>query len=118
MMASVLVVEDDADTLALVRRWLEQAGHVVAGAASGEEAVSLAARSAYDLAILDVGLPGIDGFSVARQLLGSVGTPVLMCSVSEREDAPVDLGGVRWLAKPFTRAELIAAVDGALDGET
>ncbi len=116
-MASVLVVEDEADTLSLLRRWLEQAGYVVAGVASGEEAVSLAAGSAYDLVVLDVGLPGIDGFSVARELLGSVGTPVLMCSVSEQEDIPVDLCGVRWLAKPFTRAQLLAAVGGALDGE-
>ena len=117
-MASLLLVEDDHDTTTLMRRWLSQAGHQVVSVANGEAALELVGDGGtYDLVVLDVNLPGIDGFEVARRLGTPASARVLMCSVSEREDAPADLRAVKWLIKPFGRADLLSAIDDALDGD-
>ncbi len=113
-MASLLIVEDDEDTLNLMRRWLEQVGHEVVGVPDGEQAIDLGTDGRYDLLVVDVNLPGIDGFEVARRLRQPPGHRVLICTVSEREDAPTDVGEVDWLIKPFGRIALLAAVDAAL----
>ena len=116
-MASLLVVEDDDDTTNLMHRWLSQAGHEVTSVTDGEAALALVGDGAvYDLVLLDVNLPGIDGFEVARRLGMPALERVLICSVSEHEDAPEDLRGVKWVIKPFGRADFLAAIDEALDG--
>ena len=114
-MAALLVVEDDEDAQHLMRRWLERDGHDVAVAVDGHHALDLAGRSRYDLVVLDVNLPGgLNGYDVARRMTASAVSRLLMCTVHDREHAPRELGLHSWLAKPFSRAELLAAVTYAL----
>jgi two-component system OmpR family response regulator len=108
----VLVVEDEVKMAALVRRGLSEAGLIVDVAESGEKAVGMAGSSSYDAIVLDVILPGIDGFETCRQLRGmGVWAPVLMLTARDGlEDrvAGLDGGADDYLTKPFSFAELLA----------
>lgn len=115
-MAAVLVVEDDLDTQHLMARWLERDGHIVSVAEDGQHALDLAGQADYDLVVLDVSLPDFDGYEVVRRLPRPATARLLMCSVRDREDAPRELHLDSWLNKPFSQAELLAAVADALDG--
>jgi len=108
----VLVVEDEAKLAGLLRRGLEEEGHAVDLARSGDDALWRAAAAEYDAVVLDVMLPGPDGFEVCRRLRErGVWTPVLMLtardSVADRV-AGLDAGADDYLAKPFSFAELLA----------
>ncbi len=113
-MAALLVVEDDEDARQLMGRWLERDGHDVPVAGDGQRALDLAGRSNYDLIVLDVNLPGLNGYDVARRMMSSPVPRLLMCTVHDREHAPRELQLDSWLVKPFSRAELLAAVADAL----
>jgi two-component system OmpR family response regulator len=106
----VLVVDDEIRLAALVKRGLEEEGHAVDVVGDGPEAVWMANENAYDAVVLDVMLPGFDGFEVCRRLREqSVWTPVLMLSARGQVDDRVrglDCGADDYLAKPFTFAEL------------
>jgi two-component system OmpR family response regulator len=106
----VLVVDDEIRLAALVKRGLEEEGHAVDVVGDGPEAVWMATENAYDAVVLDVMLPGFDGFEVCRRLREqSVWTPVLMLSARGQVDDRVrglDCGADDYLAKPFTFAEL------------
>lgn len=118
-MARVLVVEDDADARGLLRRRLASTGHDVDDVATGELALAALAESSYDLIVLDVLLPGIQGWEVLRAVTSSehiASVPVLLCTITEPEDAPPGIEAVGWLAKPFTRGDLDRAVTLALGG--
>ncbi|HEV7707249.1 MAG TPA: response regulator, partial [Asanoa sp.] len=78
MAARVLVVEDDARVAAALRRSLEYAGYPVALAADGPSGLASAIRDAPDLVVLDVNLPGLDGFGVCRALRASGGTALVL----------------------------------------
>ena len=117
-MASILVVEDDSDLRKLIRLRLERTGHTVEEAATGEEALGLVSENPYDLVVLDVQLPGIDGWEVARKLAANPKTArsqILFASVVEREDAPRDVVVRGWLAKPFAKKDFNRAVEEILD---
>jgi two-component system OmpR family response regulator len=108
----VLVVEDEAKLAGLLRRGLEEEGHAVDLARGGDDALWRAAAAEYDAVVLDVMLPGPDGFEVCRRLRErGVWTPVLMLtardSVADRV-AGLDAGADDYLAKPFSFAELLA----------
>ena len=108
----MLLVEDEAKLAALVARGLTERGHVVDTVASGSEAVTSARTRAYDVILLDVGLPDLDGFRVCRSLRQErVWTPVLMLTartaVADRI-AGLDSGADDYLAKPFAFQELLA----------
>jgi two-component system, OmpR family, response regulator len=108
----VLVVEDEVKMAALIRRGLSEQGLAVDIAGSGEEAVPMAVGGGYDAVVLDVILPGIDGFETCRRLRGEgVWSPVLMLTargaVSDRV-AGLDGGADDYLTKPFSFAELLA----------
>lgn len=113
-MAALLVVEDDEDARQLMRRWLERDSHDVSVAGDGHRALDLVGRSDYDLVVLDVNLPGRNGYEVARRMTSSAVPRLIMCTVHDREHAPPELVLDSWLVKPFSRAELLAAVAGAL----
>ena len=118
-MARVLVVEDDPDSRKLIRQRLERAGHVPDEAVTGEGALRLLRESEYDLVVLDVGLPGISGWEVARRAASDPGIgdcAILFASVVERDDTPQDIVVKGWLAKPFTSRDLNHAVEEILDG--
>jgi len=108
----LLVVEDDIKMAALVRRGLIEEGAAVDVAQSGEDALWLAASAPYDAVVLDVMLPGIDGFETCRRLRDDgVWTPVLLLTARDSvEDrvAGLDGGADDYLTKPFSFAELSA----------
>src|SRR5215207_9395147 len=108
----LLVVEDDVKMAALVRRGLTEDGAAVDVARSGEDALWMAAAAAYDALVLDVMLPGIDGFETCRRLRDDgVWTPVLLLTARDSvEDrvAGLDGGADDYLTKPFSFAELLA----------
>jgi two-component system, OmpR family, response regulator len=108
----VLVVEDDVKMAGLLRRGLVEEGHAADVAESGDDALWMAAAVAYDAIVLDVMLPGRDGFEVCRRLRErGVWSPVLMLTARDAvEDriAGLDAGADDYLPKPFSFAELLA----------
>ncbi len=106
----VLVVDDEVRLAALIKRGLEEDGHAVDVVGDGPEAVWMAQENPYDVIVLDVMLPGFDGFEVCRRLrVQAVWTPVLMLSARRGVDDRVrglDCGADDYLGKPFTFAEL------------
>jgi two-component system OmpR family response regulator len=108
----VLLVEDEAKLAALVARGLSEHGDVVDVVGTGTEAVSSARGGAYDVVLLDVRLPDLDGFQVCRRLREErVWTPVIMLTartaVADRITG-LDSGADDYLAKPFAFQELLA----------
>lgn len=112
----ILVVDDESKSLELLARILRHAGFEVFTAASGAEAERLIARNAYDLAIIDVRMPGQDGHETmirARLLPGRAALPVIFISgYAEPGSAVAALkaGGRDFLAKPIDAEELVARV--------
>jgi two-component system OmpR family response regulator len=110
----VLVVEDEAKLAALIQKALREQRMLADVAATGEDALWMAAASAYDVLILDVSLPGIDGFEVARRLRADqVRTPILMLTARDAIDDRItglDTGADDYMVKPFDLGELFARV--------
>jgi two-component system OmpR family response regulator len=108
----VLVVEDDVRMAAAVRRGLRSDGLVVDVAGDGDRALRLARATTFDAVILDVMLPGADGFEVCRRLRAEgVWAPVIMLTARDAVDDRVhglDAGADDYLTKPFSLAELLA----------
>jgi two-component system, OmpR family, response regulator len=107
-----LVVEDGLKMAALIRRGLVEEGYAADVARTGEDAVWMARSTPYDAIVLDVMLPGLDGFGVCRELRASgVWTPILMLTARDGVDdrvAGLDAGADDYLIKPFSFAELLA----------
>lgn len=110
----VLVVEDETKTGDYLRQGLSEAGFVVDLARDGLDGLHLALTEAFDLAILDVMLPGIDGWQVLRGIrLAGKDMPVLFLTARDSVDDRVkglELGADDYLVKPFAFAELLARV--------
>jgi two-component system OmpR family response regulator len=108
----VLVVEDEVKMAALIRRGLIEQGLAADVAPTGEEALIMAGAAAYDAIVLDVILPGIDGFDTCRRLReDGIWVPVLMLTARgavEDRIAGLDGGADDYLTKPFSFAELMA----------
>jgi two-component system copper resistance phosphate regulon response regulator CusR len=107
----VLLVEDEAKLAEYVRRGLSENGFVVDVAKDGVDGKHLALHGEYDVVVLDVMLPGIDGFGVLKALRESRNTPVLMLTARDRvEDRVKGLqdGADDYLVKPFAFSELLA----------
>lgn len=115
---TILVIDDEPEILRAVRSGLAAQGYQIETATAGEEALAIAARSAPNLVILDVMLPGeLDGLEVCRRLREWSDVPILMLSAlgQERQKvAALDLGADDYLTKPFGMAELTARVRAAL----
>lgn len=113
----ILVVDDDRELRELIGFVLRQAGYQVVDAADGPAAVAQHAQEKPDLVILDVNLPGFDGFEVCRRLRALADTPVMMLSVRGEEADQVrglDLGADDYLTKPFSPKTLVARVRARL----
>jgi DNA-binding response OmpR family regulator len=110
----ILLAEDDARLARSLRRALEGEGHVVDVAADGPSALDVGVEDGLDIIILDVMLPGIDGFQVGRSLREEgVRTPILMLtarSAVEDRVRGLDVGADDYLVKPFALAELLARI--------
>lgn len=113
----ILVVDDDADLLALVAFALSQAGYVVVKATDVASALRLFAAEAPDLAILDINLPGGSGFDICAAVRRDSKIPVMMLTArGEEEDLvrALDLGADDYLTKPFSPRTLLARVRALL----
>jgi two-component system OmpR family response regulator len=114
----ILVVEDEEKLAELVRRGLAEAGLAADVAARGEDALWMAGSTEYDAIVLDVMLPGIDGFEVCRRLReDEVWTPILMLTSRDGVDdrvAGLDGGADDYLTKPFAFKELLARLRAAV----
>ena len=108
----LLVIEDERRMVELLRRGLSEEGHTVVCAFDGREGLDYARNYDFDAIILDVMLPKLDGYEVARQLRnGKIATPVLM--LTARDTVPdlvrgLDSGADDYLSKPFAFEELLA----------
>jgi two-component system response regulator MprA len=116
--AAVLVVDDDAPIRRMLERTLAGEGYAVSTAADGGEALVAVERSAPDLVVLDVAMPGIDGVAVCRRLRGKGLTlPILLLTARDGVDervAGLDAGADDYLVKPFAAEELLARLRALL----
>jgi DNA-binding response OmpR family regulator len=113
----VLAVDDEPRYLEIIRFNLETAGYRVASAAAGEEAIELFAAQDPDLIVLDVMLPGIDGFEVCRLVRERSSCPIIMLTARGAEEDKVRglrLGADDYVTKPFSAQELLARVEAVL----
>ena len=114
----ILVVEDDKGTARFIKKGLSEEGFMADAISGGEEGLFMATTEIYDLIILDVMLPEINGFEVLRAIRQKgVSTPVLFLTAKdEKEDIihGLDLGADDYLVKPFAFAELLARIRAVL----
>ncbi len=114
---NILVVDDDPNISRLVTLYLEKEGYEVRTAARGDEAVNEFSRMPPDLMILDVMLPGMDGYQVLRSVRRSSAIPVIMLTARDETFDKVlglELGADDYMTKPFDTKELVARVKAVL----
>lgn len=108
----VLLIDDDRTTVDFMKTGFEAAGYTVCTAYNGNDGLSLALGNSFDLAIVDVMLPGLDGFQVVRQLREAERTfPIIMLSARHEEENKIrglECGADDYQTKPFSLTELLA----------
>jgi two-component system alkaline phosphatase synthesis response regulator PhoP len=120
----ILVIEDDPATLRFIEYTLKQGGYQVLSVSNGLEGLKKARDECPDLIILDIMLPGLDGFEVCHKLRQQPETaivPVLIISAKARQedkDIGLKMGADDYLAKPADPAEILAKVEALLAGAT
>jgi DNA-binding response OmpR family regulator len=114
----ILLIEDDAGISALIRRGLTEAGYTVETEANGRDGLEIALNNTYNLFILDVMLPDVDGWRVCEELRAHrIQTPILMLTARDTVEDKVrglDTGADDYLPKPFDFQELMARVRALL----
>ncbi len=113
----ILVIEDEANIIQVMRLYLEQAGYTVLSASDGVAGLELHAREHPDLVILDLMLPALDGMEVCRRIRAWANTPILMVTARQGEEDRVsglELGADDYLVKPFSPRELVSRVRAIL----
>lgn len=109
----ILVVEDEAKTAGYLHQGLSESGYIVDCAANGADGLHLSRQHAYDLVILDVNLPQMDGWGVLEQIRQNSSTRIMMLTAQGRladKIKGLDLGADDYLVKPFEFPELLARV--------
>jgi len=114
---TVLLVEDEHSIGSMTRGYLERNGYRVVWVRSGEEGLAELGRHQVRIVILDIRLPGIDGFDVARTIRTRSDVPILMLTARDEEPdrvAGLELGADDYLTKPFSPRELVARMKAVL----
>ena len=120
----ILVVDDSPDFAELVKRLLRNEGMAAVTCAGGGEALAILNAERFDAVILDIAMPGIDGYEVLRQLRLTTRTahlPVILLSgKSRREDVEkgLEMGATYYLTKPFNESDLIRKLRACIQGRT
>jgi DNA-binding response OmpR family regulator len=117
MAGNILLVEDEPSVGELVRGYLGRDGYHVFWVRTGEEALAELARHPIRIVILDIGLPGIDGFEVCKQMRARSRVPILMLTARDEESDRIvglEVGADDYLAKPFSPRELAARIKAIL----
>ena len=113
----MLVVDDERAIRRLLRMYLTDAGFTVAEAGTGEEAIEQVRRGGIDIVLLDLMLPGMDGYEVCRRLRETTSTPVIMLTARGEEAHRVtglELGADDYVTKPFSPVEVVARVKAVM----
>lgn len=116
-MQNILIVEDDMDIQELLREFLKEAGYEVASASDGIEAMELFAKNKYDLILLDIMLPKIDGFGVCELIRKQSQVPIIMLTALGGEEEQIrglDLQVDDYITKPFSVPILIRKIAAVL----
>ena len=112
-MPGILIIEDDADIAAVERDNLEAAGYAVQIAPEGKSGLTLGEQDAFDLILLDLMLPDMDGFTVCRLLREKTDVPILMVTARQEDIDKIHglgLGADDYIEKPFSPSVLVARV--------
>lgn len=116
-MYHILVVDDEVRIRSIVRKYAEFEGHTVTEAGDGMEAVSLCRREQFDIIILDIMMPELDGFSACREIRKTSNTPIIMLSARGEEYDRIngfELGIDDYVVKPFSPRELMLRVEAVM----
>lgn len=116
-MSKILIVEDEEAIADLEKDYLELSGFKVEVANDGQSGISKALKGNYDLFILDLMLPGVDGFDICRQIREEKNTPIIMVSAKKDDIDKIrglGLGADDYMTKPFSPSELVARVKAHL----
>ena len=116
-MSRILLVEDDVKVAKTIRLYLEAGGFDVVWSGDGKEALELGLNREFELVILDIMLPGLDGLTVCRRLRAERSTPIILLTARTTENDRVkglDLGADDYVPKPFSPRELMARVRAIL----
>ena len=112
-MSKILIIEDESAIAELEKDYLELSGFEVEVANDGNEGLQLALSKEYDLIILDLMLPGVDGFEICRMVRTEKNTPIIMVSAKKDDIDKIrglGLGADDYMTKPFSPSELVARV--------
>ena len=116
-MYHILVVDDESRIRAIIRKYAEFEGHTVSEAADGMEAVLLCRSNTYDLIIMDIMMPELDGFSACREIRKTTQTPIIMLSARGEEYDRIngfEVGIDDYVTKPFSPKELMLRIDAIM----
>ncbi len=116
-MSKILVVDDEERIRQLIRKYAEFEGHTVEEAVDGMDAINVCRKNTYDLIIMDVMMPELDGFSACREIRKFSNTPVIMLSARGEEYDKIhgfELGSDDYVVKPFSPRELMMRVNAVI----
>ena len=116
-MYQILVVDDEERIRTLIQKYAQFEGHTVFEASNGLEAVELCRKKAFDLIIMDIMMPELDGFSAVKEIRKTASTPVIMLSARGEEYDKIhgfELGVDDYVVKPFSPKELMMRVDAIM----
>lgn len=116
-MYNILVVDDEARIRSIIKKYAEFEGHTVTEAGDGMEAVRLSRLEKYDIIIMDIMMPELDGFSACRDIRKTSNTPIIMLSARGEEYDRIngfELGVDDYVVKPFSPKELMLRIDAVL----
>lgn len=114
MAYTILIADDEAEIRELLRLYLEKDGYHVLEAADGQSALSLLEQEEFDMALLDIMMPKVDGYHVLKKLRESSNMPVMILSAKNQDSDKIlglDLGADDYLAKPFNPMEAMARIN-------